>query len=45
MGSPGALAGKLERLHQEGLHGSLRPVPTVDDSVVAISRAYSEIGK
>jgi glycosyltransferase involved in cell wall biosynthesis len=45
MGSPGALAGKLERLHQEGSHGSPRRLATVDDSIVAISRAYSDIGK
>jgi glycosyltransferase involved in cell wall biosynthesis len=45
MASPGVLASKLEQLHQEGSRGSSLRLPSVDDSVVAISRAYSDITK
>jgi glycosyltransferase involved in cell wall biosynthesis len=45
MGNPGALTNKVERLHQEVSHGLPRRLPSVDDTVVAISRAYSDIGK
>jgi hypothetical protein len=45
MGSPGALARKLERLYQQRSRESPRRLPSVDDSVVAILKAYSDIGK
>jgi glycosyltransferase involved in cell wall biosynthesis len=45
MGSSAALAGKLERLHQQQSRGSPRRLPSVDDTVVAILQAYSDIGK
>jgi glycosyltransferase involved in cell wall biosynthesis len=45
MGSPDALADKLERLHQQRSRGSPRRLPSVDDTVVAILKAYSDIGK
>jgi glycosyltransferase involved in cell wall biosynthesis len=45
MGSPGALADKLERFHLEKPRGSSRRLPAIDDTIAAISQACSDIGK
>ena len=45
MGDSGALAAKINRFRREKLDGSPRRLPSIDDSIVAISRAYSDIGK
>jgi glycosyltransferase involved in cell wall biosynthesis len=45
MGDSGALAAKMERFWREKPDGSPRRLPSIDDSIVAISRAYFDIGK
>jgi len=45
MGNPGALADKLVRLHSKPSSGSKQVLPSVDESVIAISRAYSDLTK
>jgi glycosyltransferase involved in cell wall biosynthesis len=43
LGNPKILATKLERLHGEASRGSLRHLPSVDDTIAAISKAYSDL--
>ena len=43
MGDSGALAAKINRFRREKLDGSPRRLPSIDDSIVAISRAYSDM--
>lgn len=45
MGNLGALADKLARFYSKPPSGSTQVLPSVDDSVMAISRAYSDITK
>ena len=45
MGNLGALADKLARFYSKPPSGSTQVLPSVDDSVIAISRAYSDITK
>ena len=45
MGDFGALAAKMDRFRRKSSDGSPRRLPSIDDSIVAISRAYSDIGK
>ena len=45
VGNFDALADKLARLHSIPPGGSIQVLPSVDDSVIAISRAYSDISK
>jgi glycosyltransferase involved in cell wall biosynthesis len=45
MGDSGALAAKIGRFRREKPSESPRRLPSIDDSILAISRAYSDIGK
>jgi glycosyltransferase involved in cell wall biosynthesis len=45
VGSHEILARKLERLHGDAPHRFLRRLPSVDDTIAAISKAYSDLGK
>ena len=45
MGDRNALAGKLAQLSREMLCRSSRRLPSINDSVVAISRAYTDMSK
>ena len=45
MGCPEALADKMVRLHLEKRRGPSHRLPGIDDSIAAISRACSDVGK
>jgi glycosyltransferase involved in cell wall biosynthesis len=45
MGNFGALGAKIDRCRRESPDRSLRRLPSIEDSIVEISKAYSEIGK
>lgn len=45
IGDIGALAAKMDRLRRQMPNGSPRRLPSIDDSIVAVSRVYSDIGK